>query len=188
MISKAALRAAARARRAKLAADLPDYAGMIARQAADLDIPGQAIVASFWPQGDEADPRALAQALGARGHKIVLPCVAGADQPLVFRLWRAGDALRTNAHGVQEPLGNAPVFAPAVVLVPLLAFDEEGFRLGYGGGYYDRSLAELRALGPVVAIGIAYAGQETASLPREAHDQPLDGVVTERGVRHFART
>ena len=99
----------------------------------------------------------------------------------------AGDPPRTNAFGIQEPPGDAPAFAPAAVLVPVLAFDAEGFRLGYGGGYYDRTLAELRNRGDVLAIGIAYAGQETEPLPREPHDQKLDMVVTEHGVRHFAR-
>ena len=177
MTSKADLRLAARARRAQLAADLPDYAGAIARHAADLPVSAQSIVASYWPLRDEADPRALAQMLVAMCHRIVLPCVAGADRALVFR---RGDALRTNAFGIQEPPGDAPAFTPAVVLVPLLAFDAEGFRLGYGGGYYDRTLA---ALSPQPrAIGIGFALGRLGTIHPQPQDVPMDDIVTEEGV------
>jgi 5-formyltetrahydrofolate cyclo-ligase len=89
------------------------------------------------------------------------------------------------ACGVYEPSPAAPAVIPEGVLVPLLAFDAVGYRLGYGGGYYDRTLAFLRRTGRVLAIGVAYAGQEMTTLPREAHDAPLDMVLTERGIRRF---
>jgi 5-formyltetrahydrofolate cyclo-ligase len=186
MIQKSELRIAARLRRAALFAGQADHARLIAGLADGLAVPAAAAVASYWPVRDEADPRPLAAALAARGHPILLPRVAGPDQPLQFRLWRDGDPLRRSAAGICEPLADAPEQAPEAVLVPLLGFDSAGFRLGYGGGYYDRSLAALRARGPVVAIGIAFAGQEVEALPREPHDEALDAVVTERGVRFFS--
>jgi len=142
-------------------------------------------IAGYWPLEDEADPRKLADILLALGHPILLPRVMGRRRPLSFRHWREGDATEKSAFGVIEPLESAPAARPDAVFVPMLAFDARGFRLGYGGGYYDRSLASLRAQGPVLAIGVAYAGQETAALPHEAHDERLDLVVTEKGVRRF---
>jgi 5-formyltetrahydrofolate cyclo-ligase len=185
MASKQILRSEARARRAVLAAAAPDFAASLARFADALPIAEGAVVASYWPIRDEADPRALAAELAARGHSIVLPVIAGPEAALSFRPWREGDALSPNRHGIHEPQPHLDAVAPRVLLVPLLAFDNDGARLGYGGGYYDRTLAELRADGHIVAIGIAYAGQEAAKLPHDAHDQRLDGVVTEHGFRKF---
>jgi len=119
------------------------------------------------------------------GHALALPCVTNSTKQLQFRRWREGDPTVLNALGVSEPGPNASEVLPGAVFVPLLAFDAQGFRLGYGGGYYDRTLARLRADGSVLAIGVAYAGQELAALPHEAHDHRLDLLVTERGVRRF---
>ncbi|HJW41489.1 MAG TPA: 5-formyltetrahydrofolate cyclo-ligase, partial [Rhizomicrobium sp.] len=145
---------------------------------------------------DEADPRALMAALSAKGHPLALPCVE-AGRPLIFRGWKMGDAMHANAaaYGIPEPLASAATVVPSLVLVPLLAFDAGGHRLGYGGGYYDRTLSLLArgqmppanpsARAPLLAVGVAYAGQEIEALPREAHDHPLDMIVTENGVRRF---
>ena len=132
--------------------------------------------------GDEADPRALAHALAARGHALALPVVAAKKSPLVFRRWREGDPLIVHIFGMHEPAAAAPEIVPDVLLIPLLAFDAQGTRLGYGGGFYDRTLASLKTKR---AIGIAYAGQEVDELPCHDHDHPLDAVVTEKGVRTF---
>jgi 5-formyltetrahydrofolate cyclo-ligase len=94
--------------------------------------------------------------------------------------------MRVHAYGVTEPQFESEIVTPAVVLVPLLAFDATGYRLGYGGGFYDRTIEALRAIRPIEAIGIAYAGQEVAAVPRDDHDQRLDAVVTEEGFRRFA--
>jgi 5-formyltetrahydrofolate cyclo-ligase len=182
MSTKPQLRKDAMARRAGLARALPDFANRIARFADDLNTPSHAIVAGYWPLRDEADPRALMAALAARGNLLALPRIATKGAALSYHRWCEGDALTDNHHGIAEPCGDAPVVMPNIVLVPLLAFDEAGHRLGYGGGYYDRTLAALSAR----AIGIAYAGQEMAALPREAHDRALDGIVTENGTRTFA--
>ncbi|MGH6872839.1 MAG: 5-formyltetrahydrofolate cyclo-ligase [Rhizomicrobium sp.] len=177
--SKSALRRDARAGRAALSRACPDYAACIARFADDLALAAGAIVAGYWPVRDEADPRALMKALAARGCTLALPRIEG--NGLSFRRWNEGDALVDNHHGIAEPRDDAPIITPDVILVPLLAFDASGHRLGYGGGYYDRTLAALDAR----AMGVAYAGQEVETLPREDHDRPLDGVVTEKSAKYF---
>lgn len=144
--------------------------------------PRGAAVSGYWPMDGEMDPRPMLAELAAQGHAICLPVVQGRGKPLLFRAWQAGDALVPGALGIPAPLPTASAMTPRLLLVPLLAFDREGFRLGHGAGYYDMTLAGLRAAGPVMAIGIAYAGQEVARVPREPHDQPLDGVVTERAA------
>jgi 5-formyltetrahydrofolate cyclo-ligase len=181
MTSKASLRTQARARRALLTR--ADYADAIARFAGELGAAPGAIVAGYFPFRDEADPRQLLSALSALRHPLALPTVT-AGQPLVFRAWKMGDPMRPNARAfnIPEPLATAAQVVPAIVLVPLLAFDASGHRLGYGGGYYDRT---LRGLPTARAIGIAYAGQEVPLLPHMEHDHPLDAVITENGVRRF---
>ena len=179
---KPALRETARIRRAELARACPDFAARIAKFADDLRIPTGAAVSFYWPMGDEADPRPLANALAARGHTLALPVVAAPRTPLLFRRWREGETLVTHKFGMREPSTDAPAVVPDVLLMPLLAFDARGTRLGYGGGFYDRTLAALKS---ARAIGIAYAGQEVGELPRHEHDYPLDAVMTENGVRRF---
>jgi 5-formyltetrahydrofolate cyclo-ligase len=176
---KSDLRTESRAHRAELALALPDFTERIAAFAGL--IPANGIVAGYWPIRDEADPCALMKALQARGAVLALPRIDAKHAALSFRVWREGDALVDNHHGIAEPRADARVVTPDIVLVPLLAFDAHGHRLGYGGGYYDRTLSALRA----ITIGVAYAGQEVEALPREAHDHALDLIVTENGVRSF---
>ncbi|MGF1595052.1 MAG: 5-formyltetrahydrofolate cyclo-ligase [Kiloniellaceae bacterium] len=140
------------------------------------------VVSAYWPMGDEIDPRPLMLALAGRGHPLALPALRGAGRPLDFRAWSPGDVLEAAAFGTQEPAARAPLLQPRVLLVPLLAFDAAGYRLGYGGGFYDRSLALLRGSGDILAVGLAFAAQQVAAVPREATDQALDLVVTERAV------
>ena len=111
--------------------------------------------------------------------------MVAARSALVFRRWKTGDRLAPNAYGIAEPLASAEEVMPSVVLVPLLAFDAEGHRLGYGGGYYDRTFELLPGMR---LIGVAYSGQEVVMVPREEHDHPLDLVVTEKGIRRFYQT
>jgi 5-formyltetrahydrofolate cyclo-ligase len=184
--NKGLLRKEARARRAQLARGSPDFAARIVPFANEFEFPPKAIVAGYWPTRDEADPRALMEALAARGATLALPRIEERNAALSFRRWSEGDALIDSHHAIQEPLAEAPRVTPNLVLVPLLAFDTIGHRLGYGGGYYDRTLAGLRAESPVTAIGIAYAGQEIAAIPHEANDQRLDMVLTELGLRRFS--
>jgi 5-formyltetrahydrofolate cyclo-ligase len=159
---------------------------MAANFFAGLSYPTNAAVAGYWPTGEEADPRPLLNALVARGHDVALPRMVGEGAPVRFLSWRPGDGLEAGPFGIEEPTEDRPEVDPNVVLVPLLVFDGTGLRLGYGGGYYDRTLAALRQAHAIEAVGIAYADQEVDSLPAGDHDERLDWIVTERGCRRFA--
>jgi 5-formyltetrahydrofolate cyclo-ligase len=137
-----------------------------------------AIIAGYWPMGEEMDPRALMLALAAGGHRLALPVTPPRGQPLTFRAWAPGAALRAGPMGISEPISGDEL-RPDILLVPLLAFDRAGRRLGYGGGYYDRTLA---ALPGAKAIGIAYAGQEMPEVPAGPQDFRLPLIATEAGV------
>jgi len=182
---KKIMRAEARERRVALANACPDFAARIADQVLALEISDRSIVSSYVALEGEADPKLLADALAVRGHEICFPRVHQKAQPLHFHTAMPGEHFVKSTFGVLEPRPDWPLATPAVLLVPLLAFDADGYRLGYGGGFYDRTLAHLRAHGPIKAIGIAFAGLEVAAVPHDASDQKLDMLVTERGVRRF---
>jgi len=157
--------------RAAASAGLQSESGMIAQEA------GAAVVSGFWPIREEIDPRGLLEALHGLGVALALPVVTG--EGLVFRAWRLGDVLVPAGFGLLQPSTEAPVVEPAVMLVPLLGFDRGGGRIGYGRGYYDGAIARLR---PRLTIGLAFAVQEVATVPREPHDMALDRVLTENGM------
>lgn len=174
MSDKAVLRKAARAAR-QAAFDTVDVAPATMRLLDVLtDLPGP--VAFYWPMRTEIDPRPAMEAL-AEMVEVVLPVTHGFG-PLTFRQWRPGLVLAKDGFGTQYPAQGADV-DPLTLVVPMLAFDRRGHRLGYGAGHYDRTLQGLRAKGPVTAIGFAYAGQEIDAVPNEPTDQPLNLIVTE---------
>lgn len=176
------------ARRAALHAAQPLAGWTLSAHLPSLDsAPG--VVAGYWPMRSEIDPRPLMRRFAAAGWRLAMPVTPakGVDAPLEFRLWSFDADLADHPFGMREPLPSAPPVRPDVVLVPLLAFDDRGHRLGYGAGHYDRTLAGLRASGPLRAIGLAFAGQAVAVLPALPHDQPLDAILTERGYREFAK-
>jgi 5-formyltetrahydrofolate cyclo-ligase len=142
-----------------------------------------AIVSSFYAMGSEIDPGALEARLRGKGHRIALPVMVGRGKPLTFRLWRQGDPLVERMWGIHEPAAGAPEVDPDILLVPLLAFDDSGWRLGYGAGFYDRTLRELRARKPVLAVGFAFDEQRVDAVPHLDYDEPLDWVVTPTGAR-----
>lgn len=114
-----------------------------------------------------------------------LPCVTP-EKTLIYRVWQLGDPLIRHPLGMEEPMPEAPLLEPAIILVPLLAFDGEGYRLGYGGGFYDRTISEAReGDSPPKFIGVAYSMQEVDQVPTDDNDQPLDGILTELGVSMF---
>jgi 5-formyltetrahydrofolate cyclo-ligase len=179
--AKARLRAASLAARAALRN--PDAAGALADIVTrHCPPPSGALVAGFWPMGDEIDIRPLLRRLAEAGHQLALPVTPPRGQPLVFRRWAWGEALQPGRFGTSVPPDTAETVTPTALLVPLLAFDSRGRRLGYGGGYYDRTLAGLPC---AWAVGVAFAGQQVALVPAGAHDVPLHGIATEAG---FLRT
>lgn len=185
--AKAVLRAAAHKKRAAFHPSLRSEAARIAaghffdRVALET---GE-VVAGYWPIRDELDLRPVIARLMDSGQPVCLPVVLGDEQPLELRLWQDGAPLYEAGYGTLAPADDAPHAEPDVVLMPLLGFDKHGTRLGYGGGYYDRTLASLGKRPRLV--GFAFALQEIDHIPREEHDVPLDAIVTEEGVRVFER-
>ncbi|MEZ0214063.1 MAG: 5-formyltetrahydrofolate cyclo-ligase [Xanthobacteraceae bacterium] len=185
---KAALRAQALARRAGLDAAVRRAAAEAAalHAAAFLAPANGRIVALFAPIGAEIDTAPLAALLRAAGATLALPVVVDMDGPLIFRLWRADEALVPSLgpgrRAIPAPPPGAPQVRPERVVVPLAAFDSHGQRIGYGRGHYDRTLAQLRRLGPVPALGYAFAVQQVAHVPAEPHDEPLDAIATDAGL------
>ena len=177
--AKTLLRATLRDLRKTLAADTPDAADRAAERLPDERLAKASIVAGYRARGGEIDPWPLMRRLAAAGARLALPMARGRDSPLVFRAYADGDPLALDAFGIASPLPQAPEVTPDLVITPLLAFDRRGGRIGQGGGHYDRTLASLRAKGPVFVLGLAYAGQEVARLPMEPHDQRLNAILTE---------
>ena len=147
---------------------------------AHIPVPDGATVALYHPLKDELDPTPLASALAERGVLLALPVVVRKKAPLEFRRFAPGDALLKGVHGSLEPDAASPIAEPDIAVVPLLGFTRRGDRLGFGGGYYDRTLAALRAARPVVIVGYGYGAQEVDALPLSPLDQRLDWIVTER--------
>ncbi len=177
--AKAAARAAAIARRS---GQDPAAGEMLAAHLLrGTLIPPGSVVAGFWPIQDEIDIRPLLAALHGRGHPLALPVTGRRGEALVFRAWTPGEPLLPGRFGTSHPAG--AVVTPDVLLIPLLAFDAEGHRLGYGGGFYDRTLALLPGS---LRIGCAFASQELDSVPQGPYDQTLHAVVTEAGLRRFS--
>lgn len=146
------------------------------------------IVAGYSPIRSECDPVPLMRKLAARGAQLALPIVEGKDKPLAFGEWRQGQQLVPGPYGILQPRAEAMPLDPDIVLVPLVAFDRTCRRIGYGAGYYDRTLAGFRAQRrPVIAVGIAFAAQEISAVPHDGHDERLDLVLTEREAIDFRR-
>jgi 5-formyltetrahydrofolate cyclo-ligase len=181
--TKAALRREAVARRDALPADARQAAAeTIAAREFPLAIAPGAIVSGFMPMKTEISPLPLMRRLSQAGATLALPAIAGRRTPLIMRAWQWGEPLNSGVWGIREPKPEAREVDPDILLVPLLTFDRSGFRLGYGGGYYDLTIAGLRAHKPVVAIGIAFAAQEVPHVPTTPRDARLDLVLTEREI------
>jgi 5-formyltetrahydrofolate cyclo-ligase len=179
--AKTALRLALRDRREMLAAEAPD-AGERAAMLFPADrLAKGSVAAGYRPRGGEIDPWPLMLRLAGAGARLALPVALGPGGGLIFRSFAANDPLAPDAFGIASPILTAPEVQPDLVITPLLGFDRLGGRIGQGGGHYDRTLAVLRAQGPVFVLGLAYAGQQVARAPMEAHDQRLDAILTEKG-------
>jgi len=183
--AKAALRSRARAQRAAIPATVSGSAADLAAALflAEVPLRPNEVVAGYWPIREELDCKPLLVKLVDSHQPVCLPVVQGPNLPLDFRLWEEGAALYPSGFGTLAPSELAPAVTPDVVVMPLLGFDSRGTRLGYGGGYYDRTLAGMKTRPRLV--GYAYSAQELPAIPRAPHDLPLDAIVTERGVRRF---
>jgi 5-formyltetrahydrofolate cyclo-ligase len=180
---KAVLRQKATALRDALPADVRKAAAeTIAARKFPFAIAPDTRVSGFMPLKSEINPLPLLQKLAEAGARLALPAIAGRGKPLIMRAWEFGAPLDRGQWGIREPKPDAPEVEPDVLLVPLLAFDRAGYRLGYGAGYYDMTIHRLRALKPVTAVGIAFAAQEVPKIPTTPRDERLDLVLTEREV------
>ena len=180
---KTELRREAMARRDALPPDARQAAAeAIAARKFPLPIATGMIVSGFMPLKSEINPLPLLRKLAGQGARLALPVVAGRGKPLVMREWVFGEPLIAGVWGIREPKPEAAMVDPDILLVPLLAFDRTGHRIGYGAGYYDLTLAQLRARKPVIAVGLAFAAQEVAAVPATPRDARLDLVLTEREV------
>jgi 5-formyltetrahydrofolate cyclo-ligase len=139
------------------------------------------VVSGFSSLPDEFRVWPLLRRLHGEGHALAMPVMQGKGLPLVFRAWAPGDAMDKAVWGIAEPKADKPVLEPDIVLVPLLAFDATGWRLGYGGGYYDRTLRGLRARKSIVAIGLAYDESQVDAVPHLDYDERLDWVLRPSG-------
>ena len=180
---KKAIRRDAVARRDALpAAERARAAETIAARPFPIAIKPGAIVSGFSSLKSEINPVPLMRKLADQGAQLALPVVAGKGKPLIMRAWSFGEPLDSGVWGIREPKADAREVEPDILIVPLLAFDRTGNRIGYGAGYYDLTISKLRAMKPTVAIGIAYAAQEIAAVPVTPRDAPLDLVLTEREI------
>lgn len=184
---KAALRKEVFAKRKEAFAERAAKDGAAnARLGGYLDGVKAGIVAGYRPIRTEVDPTPTMTALVMAGRRVCVPVIEAAGKPLKFREWAPGCAMTEGAFGAEIPAAGAWL-EPEALIVPLVGWDRQGWRLGYGGGFYDRSLEGLRAKRPTLAIGFAYAAQEVPEAPREPTDQQLDAVVTEAEVVEIAR-
>ncbi len=186
-VLKAELRSAALAARDALAqAARHDASARIVQALLALPELAEArLVGAYWPIRSEVDPRPAAEVLLARGQSVALPHVT--PDGLIFREWRAGDALVAGRFGLSEPDASLPPVEPDALIVPLAAFDGTGQRIGYGRGYYDGAITRLSRTRPVLTVGVGFAVQRVDRVPAEPHDRPLQFVITESGVTRFDR-
>lgn len=184
--SKSDLRAATLAQRdAMPAAERQAAAETLAARGLPVEVkPGQ-IVSGFMPMKTEINPLPLLRKLAGEGAKLALPCIVGRGKPLIMRAYQFGDAFKSGQWGIREPMPEAPEVKPDILLVPLVCFDRSGQRIGYGAGYYDRTIANLRALKKLTTIGVAFAMQEIPQVPATEHDERLDFVLTEKEILTF---
>ncbi len=174
--------AAIRRRAAHMARGATAAKSVISHGLAFFNTQSAGVVAGYYPVGSEMSPLGLMAALEAAGWRGALPVVAAKDAGLEFYAWRQGDKLVKGAHDIPRPAAGAERLVPDIVITPLLSFDAQGYRLGYGGGYYDRTLQSLRSEGPLTAIGLAFAAQMVDEVPHASFDQRLDLVLAEDGL------
>jgi 5-formyltetrahydrofolate cyclo-ligase len=159
--------------------------GLLATLRREMPFESRGVVSGFWPIKDEIDIRPLMIELFNAGCQLVLPVVQGRGKPLLFRAWRPGDPLEAGVFGTLQPSARREALEPDGLIVPMLACDADGWRLGYGGGFYDRTLAGLRARRPVKAVGVGFDPQYVADVPHGPDDQRLDWLLTDKRACAF---
>ena len=159
--------------------------GLLATFKRERPFEGATVVSGFWPIKEEIDVRPLLIELFNRGCQLALPVVTGKGQRLLFRAWRPGDSLEAGVFGTLQPSTRRETVEPEALLVPLLACDQDGWRLGYGGGFYDRTLGALRARGKITAVGVGFDGQLVPAVPHGPQDQRLDWLLTDQRACAF---
>jgi 5-formyltetrahydrofolate cyclo-ligase len=160
-------------------------AQIVAARGLPVDITPGAVVAGYSPIRSEFDPTPLMRKLASLGARLALPVISARDEPLLFRAWTLNAKLQRGPLGIPEPSADAAEIIPDILLVPLAAFDRAGHRIGYGAGHYDRTLARLRSMRKVTAIGLGFAAQEIPGVSASAHDARLDLVLTENETIDF---
>jgi 5-formyltetrahydrofolate cyclo-ligase len=184
--SKADLRATALAKRDALSDEQrADAAQGLARRKLPFEIAVGMVVSGYSPIRSEIDPVPLMRKLAEQGAKLALPAVMARGKSLAFRAWSPDDRLMLGPLGILEPSPAAAELVPDIMLVPLAAFDASGHRIGYGAGHYDYTLAHLRKVKAIAAVGIAFAVQQIKAVPALPHDVALDYVLTEKKVFDF---
>jgi 5-formyltetrahydrofolate cyclo-ligase len=184
--SKAELRTAALAERDALSGEQRAAAAQaLAERRLPFEIMAGSIVSGYSPIRSEIDPVPLMRALATQGARLALPAVMARGKSLAFRAWSPNDRLMLGPLGILEPSPAAAELIPDIMLVPLAAFDRLGHRIGYGAGHYDHTLAHLRKVKAIAAIGLAFAAQEIEAVPALSHDVALDYVLTETQIFDF---
>ena len=179
---KRRLRTEARKRRDEAAAKSDIGARLIDLFEQHVSLPRDITISGYYPVGSEANILPLLNALQQKGLDLSLPVVDKSHSPLIFRRWDEATEMQEGACGILEPTPDAASVYPGLMLIPLLAFDRQGNRLGYGGGFYDLSIRSIREQQPVYALGIAFAAQEVTAVPCDKNATTLDGILTEKGV------
>ena len=187
IVAKAEMRAAAKIRRAALPPELRQAMSLAVAEIGlsfmpSLPAPG-AVVGGFMPIGEEISPLPLMAKLRDQGYALALPVMMGRNKPLQFRTYKMGDPLISTIWNIREPGPDQPSVKPDLVLTALLAFDDKGYRLGYGGGYYDRTISAARSVNGLVTIGLAFDEQRVDAVPHLDYDEPLDWILTPSGAR-----
>ncbi len=159
--------------------------GLLAMLRSERPIETPCTVSGFWPIRDEIDTRPLMIELHNQGCQLALPVVQGKGRPLMFRAWRPGDPLEAGVFGTLQPSARRETIEPDALIVPMLACDADGWRLGYGGGFYDRTLELLRKRRPVTAMGVGFDAQFVPEVPHGPGDQRLDWLLTDKRACAF---
>ena len=160
------------------------FGGSLTEFADGIGVDEKTVIAAYWPIGDEVDViPAIKRLIHVMRIQCCLPIVLGNELPLIFKLWHPGESLCLGKFGTSQPHTASQIVNPSILLIPLLAYDLAGYRLGWGGGFYDRTITAMKENGhSIISIGVGYAAQQIPLIPRNSFDQPMDWILTEEGM------